>query len=116
MSASPFADLQRVAARGHAGHACMLTAPSTRRRRSAAKRLTASVRPVIDRIHALMRLHGITLAELRAGLRAGLLATQQPAPIERCPRSDHDRRHQVPPGMVVGPFTIEWRQHRGSTK
>lgn len=112
MSASPFADLQRVAARGHAGHACMLTAPSTRQRRSAAKRPAASVRPVIDRIHALMQHHGITLTEMRAGL----LATRQPAPIKRCPSIDHDRRHQEPPGMVVGPFTPDWHQRRGGTR
>lgn len=111
MAASPFADLQRVAARGHTGHACMLTAPSTRRRRSSAKRPAALVR--IDRIHALVRLHGITLAELRAGL----LATQQPAPIERCPSIDHDPRFQMPPGtVVVGPFTTDWHQRHGGTK
>lgn len=113
MSASPFADLQRVAARGHAGHACMLTVPSTRRQRFAAKRPAASVRPVIERIHALMRLHDITLAELRAGL----LATRQPAPIARCPSIDHDLRYQVPPGtVVVGPFTTEWHQRCGGMK
>lgn len=113
MSASPFADLQRVAARGHAGHACMLTAPSTRWRRFSAKRPAALVRPVIDLIHALMRLHGITLTELRAGL----LATQQPAPIKRCPSIDHDPRFQMPPGtVVVGPFTTDWHQRRGGTK
>ncbi|WP_028997104.1 hypothetical protein [Azohydromonas australica] len=114
MSASPFADLQRVAACGHAGHACMLTAPpSTRQRRSAAKRPAASVRPVLDRIHALMQHHGITLAELRAKL----LATRQTAPIERCPSIDHDPLYQVPPGtVVVGPFTTDWHQRRGGTK
>lgn len=135
MSAVPFAESVRVAEHGYAGHTSTPALSRPRRQRCTAVRPAAQ--PVIERIHGLMQLHGITLSELGAAyavsrirqlmalhgitfaeLRAGGSTSQQPPQhevrITRCPSLDHDPRYQLPPGTrVMGPFTSEWQRLRG---
>lgn len=119
-----------------AGRPLMVPGARRPRGRASSQVATHAQQSAMDRIHALMRLHGITPGEIKAaevvsrirslmrmhGITLDELA-QRPVPadapaqrqvcITRCPGCDHDPRYQMPPGVpFIGPFTAEWNELR----